>query len=291
MFALGDPLTILLRPLNNSFVYPTTGFCTAVLPTFTTAGCTTFRGGAYDPGSSTTQRGGAASAFAPDVPSAAGGGVSYPALTKISDRLILGAGGTGAWGGGGVGEGSGNVTTLAEFPLGIVLADWGEQGYHPQAALGLGANSTLLSALVRAGAIASRSWAWSWGSSSSSSSSLLDGPQQDGSLVLGGYDKARVAGSGYTQSMSSDTGRCASGLVVTLTDVVVHFTNGTTASMFPGEASAALAACLDPAYPTLMTIPLDPYWIAFESLTNASITNRSEGLNWYDMRYDAGEPP
>lgn len=109
--------------------------------------------------------------------------------------------------------------------------------------------------------------------------------------MLGGYDRARVSGAGYTQSISSDTGRCASGLVVALTDVVVGFANGTTASIFPGGASTALAACLDPAYPTLMTIPLDPYWIAFESLTNSSITGRSDGLNWYDMRYDAGATP
>lgn len=246
-----------LGPLNVNG--PTVG---ASSSGWASSGCTTFRGGAYDPGSSSTQRGGAASAFAPDTG-------SYPDLTKISDTVGINA----------------NVT-IEEFPLGVVLSDWGEQGYHPQAALGLGPNSTLLSTLVASGTITSRTWSWFWGLNGPNSSAQLNG-----SLVLGGYDKAKVNGSGYTQSMSSDTSRCASGLFVTMTNMRVNFANDTTASIFQAGASTALTACLDPAYPALMTIPLDPYWTNFESLTSSSITGRSQGLNWYDMQYDVGEIP
>lgn len=248
------------RPLNNSFVYGITGYCNSITSGWSTDGCTTFRGGAYDPNTSSTQQDGAASAFATDTG-------SYPSLTQVSDTVILGSN-----------------FTLEDFPFGIVLSDWGEQGYYPQAALGLGPNSTLLSTLVDSGTISSRTWSWFWG---------LNGPtaseQLSGSLVLGGYDKAKVSGTGYTQTMSTDSARCDTGLFVSLTDVLVNFVNGTSSSIFPDSASSLLAACLDPAYPTLTTIPLDPYFGNFETLTSASISGHSKGLNWYNMRYDANQ--
>lgn len=227
---------------------------------WSTDGCTTFRGGAYDPTASSTQQDGADSAFAPDAG-------SYPSLTKISDTITLGS----------------NVT-LEGFPFGVVLGDWGEQGYYPQAALGLGFNSTLLSTLVDAGTISSRTWSWFWG---------LNGPtastQLSGSLVLGGYDKAKVSGTGYTQTLSADTDRCDTGLLMTLSDIIVNFVEGSTSSLFPDSSSTVLAACLAPTYPTLTTIPLEPYFDNFETLTDASITGRSQGLNWYNMRYDENQ--
>lgn len=249
------------RPLNNTFVYGTSGYCNSVESGWLTDGCTTFRGGAYDPTSSSTQQGGAASAFAPDTG-------SYPNLTEVSDTVILGS----------------NVT-LKSFPFGIVLNDWGEQGYHPQAALGLGPNSTLLSTLVDSGTIASRTWSWFWGLNGPS-----DSTQLSGSLVLGGYDKAKVSGTGFTQALSTNPERCDTGLFVTLSDITLNFVDGTSSSLFPDASpTSLLAACLDPAYPTLTTIPLNPYFSNFENLTNATISGRSKGLNWYNMRYDANQ--
>ncbi|KAI3395352.1 hypothetical protein diail_1408 [Diaporthe ilicicola] len=250
-------------PLNNSFVYGTSGYCDAVMSGWADDGCTTFRGSAYNPTTSSTEKGGDDSEFASD---SAG---TYPDTTRVTDTVVV----------------TSNLT-LEDFPLGVVLTDWGEQGYHPQAALGLGSNSTVLSVLLASNAIASRTWSWFWGLNGPSPSTQLDG-----NLVLGGYDKAKVRGTGYSQALSTATDRCASGMLVTLADIRLNFVNGTTASIFPSDASAALAACLDPAYPTLMTVPLYPYWTNFETLTNSSATGRSTGLNFFDMRYDVGQTP
>lgn len=113
----------------------------------------------------------------------------------------------------------------------------------------------------------------------------------DGSLVLGGYDKAKVSGEGYKQTVSTDSGQCATGMLVTLTDVSIGFLNGPSASLFPTSSSAALAACLDPSYPSLMTISLDPYFAEFALLTGVAISDRSKGLNFYDMQYSVGDTP
>lgn len=257
-------LRSICRPLNNSFVYGTSGYCNSVTSDWSVDGCTTFRGGAYDPtNSSTMQNDGAASLFASDATG------NYPDLEKLSDTVVLGSN-----------------FTLENFPVGIAQGDWGGQGYYPQAGLGLGPKSTLLSALVDSGTIASRTWSWFW---------ELDGPnaseQLDGSLVLGGYDKAKVSGTGYTSPITTGSDRCATGLFVTLSDVLVHMVDGTSLSIFTDDNQALLAACIDPSYPSLTTIPYSPYWYNFQTITNASISGRSQGLQWYNMRYDDGQTP
>lgn len=246
------------RPSNNTYVYGTSGYCDAVMSGWSVDGCTTFRGGAYDSTISSTMQAGAASAFAPD---------SDTDHDLISDATTL----------------TSNFT-VENFPIGVATADGGGQGYYPQATLGLGPNSTLLSALVDSGSIATRTWSWFWG---------LNGQdaQLSGSLVLGGYDKAKVSGTGYTQAISTDSGRCSTGLFLTLSDILVDMVEGSSSSIFGDDAQTLLAACIDPGYPTLMTIPLDPYFENFQSTTNATITGRSTGLQWYNMRYDSDQTP
>lgn len=206
---------------------------------------------------------GVSSLFASD---AAG---TYPTLERLSETVVLGS----------------NLT-LEDFPVGIAQGDWGAQGYYPQAALGLGPDSTLLSTLVDTGIIASRTFSWFWG---------LDGPggseQLDGSLVLGGYDKAKVSGTGYTSAITTGSDRCATGLFVTLSDMIVHMVDGTALSIFTDNNQALLAACIDPSYPSLTTIPYSPYWYNFEKITNGSISGHSQGLEWWNMRYDSGQTP
>lgn len=250
--------------MNNTFVYGTSGYCNSVTSGWSVDGCTTFRGGAYDPTtSSTVQDDGVASLFASDTTG------EHPDLTQQSDTVVFGS----------------NIT-LKNFPVGIAQADWGAQGYYPQAGLGLGPGSTLLSTLVDAGTISSRTWSWFWG---------LDGPgtseKLDGSLVLGGYDRAKVSGSGFTSTITTGSDRCATGLFMTLSDVRVHLVDGTALSIFTDDNQALLAACIDPSYPSLTTIPYSPYWRNFQTITDASISGRSQGLEWYNMRYDAGETP
>lgn len=263
-FPLSFFLILIYRPMNNTFVYGTSGYCSSVTSGWLVEGCTTFRGGAYDPTeSSTVEEDDVSSLFASDAND------DHPDLEQKSDTVVLGS----------------NIT-LEKFPVGIAKGDWGAQGYYPQAGLGLGPDSTLLSTLVDSGTIASRTYSWYWG---------IDGPgaeeQLDGSLVLGGYDKAKVSGKGFTSAITTASGRCPTGLFMTLSDVLVHFVDGTTKSIFADESQALLAACIDPSYPSLTTIPSSPYWSNFQKITDASITGRSTGLEWFNMRYDAGETP
>lgn len=254
--------------MNNSFVYDNSGYCNSVTPGWEVAGCTTFRGGAYDSTASTTMQDQDTSTFASD---SAG---NVPDLKRITDTVTLNS----------------NLT-LESFPVGIVQDDWGAQGYYPQAALGLGPDSTLLSTLVDSGTIASRTWSWFWGLSGALSSDSTQ-PQLDGSLVLGGYDKTKVDGGGYKQSIMTGSGRCDTGLFSTLTDITLNWVDGTSSSLFAdGDASSLLAACIDPSYPALLTIPMYPYWSNFQTITDARVTGHSRGLQWYNMLYNEGETP
>lgn len=256
--------------MNNSFVYGTSGYCNSITPGWEVDGCTAFRGGAYDSAGSTTMQDEDTSAFASD----SSDNVNVPDLKRISDTVTLDSN-----------------FTLESFPIGIVQDDWGGQGYYPQAALGLGPDSTLLSTLVDSGTIASRTWSWFWGLSGAPSSDSTQ-PQLDGSLVLGGYDKAKVDGEGHKQSITTGSGRCDTGLFVTLTDVILNWVDGTSSSLFSDDdTSSLLAACIDPSYPALATIPLYPYWSNFQTTTDARITGHSTGLQWYNMLYEEGETP
>lgn len=250
--------------MNNTFAYGTSGYCNSVTSGWSVEGCTTFRGGAYDPTtSSSVQDEDVSSLFASDSAS------EHPDLQQQSDTVVLGSN-----------------FTLKNFPVGIAQGDWGAQGYYPQAGIGLGSESTLLSALVDSGTIASRTWSWYWG---------IDGPgaseQLEGSLVLGGYDKAKVSGTGYTSPISTGSDRCPTGLLMTLSDVRVNFVDGTQKSIFPDDSQSLVTACVDPSYPTLTTMLSSPYWSNFQKFTDASISGRSLGLEWYNMRYNADQTP
>lgn len=249
------------RSLNNSFMYGSNGFCDTSMSaaTVSTAACTTFRGGQYNQLASKSCGVPAANSYPIDAS-------PYPQCDYITDNFTL----------------SSNLT-IGSFPLGIAQADWGEQGYHPQMALGLGSNSTILNVLKTSGQIASRSWSMFWGRTGATANTQLDG-----SFVFGGYDRAKVSGANYTQRLSSSEPNCGTSMVVTITNIVLNFANGTDASLFDGIQSSAIAACIVPDYPVLMTMPLDPYFSSFQTLTNASITDRSFGVYFYGMIYNTG---
>jgi hypothetical protein len=88
--------------------------------------------------------------------------------------------------------------------------------------------------------------------------------------VLGGYDRAKVTGPGFSIATTQNVA-CDSQLIVTIEDVILNFPNGSTASLFTDQ-SESIAVCILPDYPALMTIPLDPYINTFQALTNTSIT-------------------
>lgn len=80
-------------------------------------------------------------------------------------------------------------------------------------------------------------------------------------------------------------------MVVTISDITLNLANGSSASLFGGVNSAAVTACIDPDYPTLMAIPYDPYFTNFETITDTFITDRAFGINYYGMLYDEDTKP
>ncbi|CAK7199861.1 hypothetical protein SEUCBS139899_002547 [Sporothrix eucalyptigena] len=81
--------------------------------------------------------------------------------------------------------------------------------------------------------------------------------------------------------MTSSESNYPSQLVVTITDTVLNFVNGSDASIFPSSSSTAITACLTPAHSTLMWMPFDPYFDKMMNLTNNSIYDmgRSSGVS------------
>ena len=120
--------------------------------------------------------------------------------------------------------GAGNVT-LNEYPIGSPGFDFGAQD-HPQGALGLGQNSTLLSTLKDAGHITSRSYGYWCGENGATSSA-----QTDGSLILGGYDAAKTQGPNITIAIRTPSVSCMSGMYMPIADLVMRFPNSTRASI------------------------------------------------------------
>ncbi|CAK7235392.1 hypothetical protein SCUCBS95973_009254 [Sporothrix curviconia] len=265
-----------LMPLNNSIIYGTDGYCLTGSPgdgPWTDTGCTTFRAGAYDSLASSSKAAANADAYPYD---GAGdpiiGFSKYPQFQYMSDALHL----------------NDNVT-ISGFPLGVALNDWGEQGYFPTMGIGLGTNSTILNLLVSTGQIASRSWSFFWGRTTVPDGASSSTAQQlDGSVVFGGYDRAKVTGTKYTQPMTATEPECASQLVVNIADIVLNFANGSDVSIFPASSSAAMAACISPALPTLMWMPLDPYFTNMMTMTDNDIYDmgRSVGIYYWNMRYE-----
>lgn len=172
--------------------------------------------------------------------------------------------------------------TLNKFPIGLSVQDQGNQGYYPQAGLGLGKDSSLLQTLSTSKQIASRSWGMFGGREGPQESS-----QMDGSLVLGGYDEAKVAGSNYTQPLSYSG--CDTGMLVTISDIVLNLSNNQNTSLFDGSHSTALSACISPHMPMLMSLPLDPYMSTFETITGDGDTyidfTETTGINYWTLIY------
>ncbi|RYC57549.1 hypothetical protein CHU98_g8664 [Xylaria longipes] len=245
-------------PLNNTLVYGTNGYCTD--PGISATGCTTWRGGQYALLSSDTRRQ-PPNPNPPDKP-------PYPGTATYTDVFEIN-----------------NNVTLDDFAIGVPLSDWQEQGYHPMMALGLGANSTLLSSLEAGKRIASRVWSMFYGLTGSNSNAQLDG-----SLVFGGYDRAKVSGKAYTQKLRPDQ-RCSTQMLLTIDDIIIHFPNGTDASIVATTTNGSFSACIVPDFPGLMSLANNPYFEMFQIVTNTSISQRSFGQEFYTLLYSDGYNP
>ncbi|KAF9888039.1 hypothetical protein FE257_009303 [Aspergillus nanangensis] len=243
-------------PLNNTFVYGTQRYCDEK---FSITACRTFRGGAYDEDSSKTYEAASSRSYQADTS-------PYPSLFWMTESLKLNSN-----------------TTLSHFPMGIPSEDWGAEGYHPQATFGLGRNSSILNALYTAGHIASHSWSMFWGRTG-------EDEHAEGSFIFGGFDRARTSEKKHTDELNYSNDACPSGMLVTISDMVLNHVNGTDASLFNGLRSAAISACIVPDYPILMTIPRDPYFDRFEKWNNVYLPKRSFGVYYYGMIYMGSSP-
>lgn len=127
----------------------------------------------------------------------------------------------------------------------------------PQNSLGLGPNSTFLNLLFDQGKIASKTWSLFWGWQGAEKEN-----QMNGSLVLGGYDKAKMGGANLTAKFSDGVG-CPSSLLVYLSNIAVNHADGNKTSLF-STAGSALRACIKADNPQV-TLPED----VFENLKKA----------------------
>lgn len=129
--------------------------------------------------------------------------------------------------------------------------------------LGLGTNSTLLNALVTAGNISSRVWSYWDGWTGADSQN-----QSDGGLVLGGYDAAQTTGNNITIKFTTDPvdlyeNDC--NLIVTVRDIQLKYTNGTTTSILGAEKAKTVRYCIIPSFPGISLT--NNSWVAFYELS------------------------
>lgn len=202
------------RYLNNTWIYNASSpFCPEEK---TDEACKTYRGGLYDPDTSSSARAVA------DVYAAGGS----PSDTDRTEGLHIW---DSSWTLDNLSAGN---TTLEGFPIGSPGFEFGAQD-HPQGALGLGQNSTLLSTLKNAGYISSRSYGYWWGQNGATSNA-----QMDGSIILGGYDIAKTQGPNITLAIKTPTLSCMSGMYMPISDLVMRFPNGTRASIIVVSAAS-----------------------------------------------------
>ncbi|RMY53390.1 hypothetical protein D0863_13967 [Hortaea werneckii] len=250
---------------NDTWIYNSTeDFCNWTTP----AACFTLRGGLYDTKSSTaTLKDDVqdAGADASDTERATGPNIWYNSWA--TDDLSFGG------------------VKLTDYPLGMPGFDIFTPYNSPedQAQIGLGSNSTFLTALKEAGKILSRSYSWWFGLVGA-----IADAQMDGLLAFGGYDTAKVTGNNYTKALAPSSMSCTSGMNVIVSDLVLNFPNGTDASII--SPYSGLSSCIRPDFPGIFTFPWDPYYNSFEALTATTNIGREQGTGGYGgMLYWPGE--
>lgn len=162
---------------------------------------------------------------------------------------------------------------ITKFSFGIPTSNW-DDSHTTLSALGLGRNSTYLNALRKAEQITSRVWSIFWGQF---------GREKpfDGSLMLGGYDEAKVTGKNYTAPLIYDhfdkPQGCYTGMRLTVRDITINFVGGTNASLF--TAGTALNFCIDPAHHLLMQAPTDVF-DKFKTIAGVEGGHSTSDLHW-----------
>lgn len=210
------------------------------------AECTTTRGGSFDRRASTSWVTSSLSALGlrEEFPSV---GVSTAGTTYGVDLLSLGG-----------------STSLSSLPL-ESFKFWGMNSF------GLGTNSTMLRGLVSTGDIASRSWSFTQGWTGTESQF-----QTNGSLVFGGYDRARVSGNNITLPFATnadDLKRCPTAMIVTIKDLQTKMKNGSSPSILGPNNDFPLRGCIVTDY-TYISLQSDQ-WAAFVNKSGSVETGHS----------------
>ena len=149
----------------------------------------------------------------------------------------------------------GGPRNLTAYSLGIIETSTENTPIPFDNVLGLGSNSTFLSALSTLGLIASKTVSIFSGLAGTNGN-------MDGSLVIGGYDSAKFSGPSLsnpiqlqnTNPASEFINNCGTGLFVSVQDISLNLPNGSTPSILGGNFSTGLSMCIDPAYPGI-TLP------------------------------------
>ncbi|MCJ1272510.1 hypothetical protein MMC21_000296 [Puttea exsequens] len=159
--------------------------------------------------------------------------------------------------------------SIPKFPLGI-SRDEGE----PMNTLGFGHNSTLLNILALNGSIASRTWSF-WQGWTGAQTQY----QMDGSLVLGGYDSAKVTGQNITVPLNMSDLNCN---LVNVTDIKMNLKNGSSPSLFAPFGLSRVLGCPEPHFGTVFLH--SDMWDLFLEISGSTYVDRSvSSVNFYGM--------
>ncbi|KAJ4202236.1 hypothetical protein NW767_006195 [Fusarium falciforme] len=185
----------------------------------------------------------------------------------------------------------GNELTLKSFPIAQPVASedtWGLYGSTPQHIIGVGTESTVLSALRNAGRIASRSVGYYWGMDSVGSKD--DTP---GSLVFGGYDRAKTYGDGNEMDFTLGMDSCRSKMMISISGLSLNFRNGTDLSLFASSnQQKPLRACIVPQNPYIMSLNQEPYFDNLLAAIGSRYMNssRMQGVDYQSALLDPEMP-
>lgn len=164
-------------------------------------------------------------------------------------------------------------TALKDFPVGI------NRAFHllglSNSFIGLNTNSTAMKALIASGRIFSNTVGMYYGWDGTIPSTSIDG-----SLVLGGYDRAKVDGARYginpAYSINPAPG-CLNGLQLRIDDITVDFSNGTSGSILE-NMRATKRGCINTYQEGIGITP--KLWDKFQALTRSEESGRIEdGFN------------
>lgn len=257
----------MLRELNNTWLYDQQAFCD---PTriFSDEICYVRRGSYYFESASST--------FEQTLDVIDAGGASTETAVRGSEPGIKTLISSGLGGADQFKVGANRA--LEAFPVGISRQDW-DSGYTTLHALGFGANSTYLNALLDTKQIGARVWSIFWGRMWKAK------PPMAGSIVLGGYDRAKTIGQNLTQALDFGPDGCWTGMRLNIRDIRVNFRTGSEESIFP--ANTVLPVCLVPQRQLLLEAPSSVY-STFENVTRTTSIGVSFGLHWGAQLYDTG---